>query len=175
MAMNGIALIRGSAWILALQVLLALPGRAEVAAADASAPFEMKFTKGDTREGAQVRIRVVGDSLHYSRTDYAPGRDAELSFRSTPLDARRKLAMKRILGDLPRFQVFGSCFGKGMRYYLIDVPGGKFYRSVPESSGRCFTDEPGIWSLLEDLDTFLAPPEDDEDPDYSAGLDVPRS
>lgn len=171
--MNGIAPLAACALLLAL-----LPAslRAEVPAAGTPAPFEMKFTKGDTREGSQVRIRVVGDSLHFSRTDYAPGRDAELSFRSAPLDAPRKLAMKRILGELPRFQVFGSCFGKGMRYYLIDVPGkAKFYRSVPERSGRCFTEEPGIWSLLEDLDSFLAPPEDAEDPAYPGGPERPRS
>lgn len=137
------------------------------------APFELNFTKGDTREGSKVRIRVIGDSLHYSRTTYAPGRDAVQTFRSAPLDIRRKLALKRIMGDLPQYRVFGSCFGKDMRYYLIDTPSGKFYRSVPGRSGRCYTDEPGIWSLLEDLDTFIAPPEDAEDRELSAGPDHP--
>lgn len=161
--------------------LLSLPGAPVAAAAIAiaiaqtPAPIEMKFIKGDTREGAQVRIRVVGDSLHYIRSDFAPGRDVELSFRSAPLDAPRKLAMQRILGELPRFQVFGSCFGKGMRYYLIDTPGGKFYRSLPELSTRCFTEEPGIWNLLEDLDSFLVPPPDPDDPDYPDGVEAPRS
>ena len=136
---------------------------------DPAAPFELNFTKGDTREGSKVRIRVIGDSLHYSRTSYAPGRNAIQTLRSAPLDVHRRIALKRIMGDLPQYRVFGSCYGKEMRYYLIDTPSGKFYRSVPERSGRCYTDEPGIWSLLEDLDTFITPPEDTEDRELSAG------
>lgn len=170
--MNGIAPLPASLLLLALA---AAPHRAAAFTGEAPAGFEMKFTKGDTREGAQVSIRVAGDSLHYSRTDFAPGRDAALSSRSEPLDARRKSALKRILGELPRFQVFGSCFGKGMRYYLIDTPAGRFYRSLPERAGRCYADEPGIWTLFEDLDSFLAPPGDPEDPDYSAGAEPPNS
>lgn len=143
------------------------------AQAESVAPFELNFTKGDTREGSKVRIRVIGDSIHWSRTVFEPGRDAvETSYRDL-LDIRRKIALKRVLGELPRFQVFGSCFGKGMRYYLLDTPGGKFYRSVPERSGRCFSDEPGIWMLLEDLDSFIDPPVDPRDPDFSAS--APRS
>lgn len=175
--MHGIANpVRALAFI--IPALLSSPAgiKAMTPALTAALPgFELNFTKGDTREGSQVRIRVAGDSLHYSRTDFAPGRDAARSFRSEPLDSRRKLALKRILGELPRFQVFGSCFGKGMRYYLIDTPGGRFYRSLPERSGRCFTDEPGIWPLLDDLDTFMTPPEEGEDPDYSAADEGPKS
>jgi hypothetical protein len=131
-------------------------------------PFEMQFTKGDTRKGAKVRIRVLGDSVHYDRTVYEPGRAAVQSSESAPLDVRRRIALRRIMGDLPRFRVFGSCFGEGMRYYMIDGPAGRFYRSVPERSGRCYTDEPGIWSLLEDLDSFISPPDAaEDDPDRS--------
>lgn len=126
--------------------------------------FELNFTKGDTREGAKLRIRIVGDSLHYSRTVFSPGREAVESYRSAPLDVRRKAALERIQGELSRFRVFDSCHGKGMRYYLIDIPGARFYRSLPERTSRCFTDEPGIWSLLDDLDTFIAPPEEPETP-----------
>lgn len=143
--------------------------------ADEASPFELNFTKGDTREGSKVRIRVIGDSLHYSRTTYAPGRDAIRTSRSALLDIRRKMALRRIMGDLPQYRVFGTCFGKDMRYYLIDTPSGKFYRSVPGRSGRCYTDEPGIWSLLEDLDTFITPPEDAEDRELSAGPDRPAA
>lgn len=131
-------------------------------------PFEMQFTKGDTRQGSKVRIRVADDSVHYSRTVFEPGKDAVESKLSAPLDIRRKIALRRIMGDLPQYRVFGSCFGKDMRYYLIDTPAGKFYRSMPERSARCFSDEPGIWSLLEDLDTFIAPPDaPTDDPDLS--------
>jgi hypothetical protein len=126
---------------------------------EGSAPFEISFRKGDTREGSQVRIRVVGDSVHYSRTLYRPGRlPAQYDLRA-PLDIRRRIALRRIKDELPRFRVFGSCFGKGMRFYMVDTPEGRFYRSLPERAGLCFPDEPGIWALFEDLETFMAPPQ----------------
>lgn len=163
--------------IAGMAALVALPavGATEPPLKDEISAFELNFTKGDTREGAKVRIRVIGDSLHYSRTTYAPGRDAIRTSRSGPLDIRRKIALKRIMGDLPQYRVFGSCFGKDMRYYLIDTPSGKFYRSVPGRSGRCYTDEPGIWSLLEDLDTFITPPDDADDRELSSGPDRPAA
>lgn len=157
-----------NALLLAPVILLAsaLPARAanSLGQDPSRPPIEMQFTKGDTRDGSKVRIRLVGDSLHFSRTVYKPGRDAVQSDLSAPMDIRREVVLRRIMGELPRFRVFGSCFGKDMRYYLIDTPEGKFYRSMPERSARCFTDEPDIWPLLEDLDSFIAPPDDEEDP-----------
>jgi hypothetical protein len=134
-------------------------GSGATAAREAPAPLEFSFTKGDTREGSKVRIRVVGDSLHYSRTLYRAGRDAVHSDLRAPLDARRRIALRRIMDEMPRFRVFGSCFGKGMRFYMVDTPEGRFYRSLPERAGLCFPEEPGIWALFEDLETFMAPPE----------------
>lgn len=153
--------------LLASAPIMAADGRA---GAETPAPTELRFTKGDTRDGAQVRIRITGDSVHYSRTIFETGKDAVESRISAPLDSRRKSALGRIMGDLPRYRVFGSCFGKGMRYYLIDTPAGRFYRSVPEGPAGCYADEPGIWTFFEDLDAFIAPPQDPADPDISTAF-----
>jgi hypothetical protein len=85
-----------------------------------------------------------------------------------PLNAHRRMALKGVLGDLPHYPVFGSCFGKDMRYYMVETESGKFYRSLPERSGKCYTDQPGIWSLFQDLDDLLAPPGDPDYQEYSA-------
>jgi hypothetical protein len=160
--------------ILVLASLSAAPALpAGVASDPGPAPatdVELSFIRGDTRAGDKVRIRVVGDSLQYFRTEYSPGRADAKSRRTVPLDAGRKLALRRILGELPRYRVFDSCFGKGMRFYLVDTPAGRLYRSVPERSARCFGDEPGILSLLEDLDAFMTPPAD-----AAPDSDMPRS
>jgi hypothetical protein len=122
---------------------------------------EMTFTKGDTREGSQVKLRFVGDSVYYHRTEYHASKARE-TYQAIRINAARQGALKRVLGELPRYRVFGSCWGEGMRYYLLDTPEGKFYRSLPESSGGCYSDEPGILSLFDDIDTLLEPPLDED-------------
>ena len=130
----------------------------------AAAPVEFTLIKGDTRQGSKIHVRIEGDSLHYRRTEYGdPAGPVETS-QSVRLDARRKISLKNLLGDLPRLRTFGSCFGEGMRYYLVETPVGKFYRSLPERTSRCFSDEPDVWPMLENLEDLLAPPEVDEAP-----------
>lgn len=122
---------------------------------------EMSFTKGDTREGSKIRLRFEGDSVFYHRTEYHESQARE-TYQAIRINAARQGALKRVLGKLPSYRVFGSCWGEGMRYYMLDTPKGRFYRSVPESAGSCFSDEPGIFSLFEDIDTLLEPPLDED-------------
>jgi hypothetical protein len=132
------------------------------------APVEMSFIKGDTRNGTAVRIRILGDSLFYRETTYSPSTGPVESTKLMLLNAHRRMALKGVLGDLPRYPVFGSCFGKDMRYYMVETESGRFYRSLPERAGKCYTDQPGIWSLFQDLDDLLAPPNDPDYQEYSA-------
>jgi hypothetical protein len=139
--------------------VLALFGTAHASApADGAAALELSFIKGDTRDGTKVRLRILGDSIYYRRIVYAPGSAPRISDQALPLDIQRERTLKGLLGELPRYPAFGSCFGKGMRYYLVETGAGKFYRSVPERAGKCYLDEPGIFGLFEDLDDLLAPP-----------------
>jgi hypothetical protein len=118
----------------------------------------LTFIKGDSRNGSRTQVSIIGDSLQYSMTTYRASQAPTQSQKSVYLSAHRRIALKNVLGDLPRYPAFGSCFGKGMKYYLVETSEGKFYRSLPELSGRCYTQEPGIWSLFQDLDELVAPP-----------------
>ncbi|MEO7426484.1 MAG: hypothetical protein ABI036_14950 [Fibrobacteria bacterium] len=130
---------------------------------DPSFPVEMSIKKGDTRNGSHIRLRVAGDSLYYSETIYWP-ETTPLEFRkAVRLNGARRKALKGVMGGFPRYPPFGSCYGKDMRFYMVETPEGKFYRSLPERTGKCYSDEPGIWSLFQDLDDLLIPP---DDPDY---------
>jgi hypothetical protein len=125
--------------------------------ADAGA-IELSFIKGDTRNGAKVRLRILGDSIYYHRTQYSPDAPPRTTEQAAPLDIQRERTLKILMGELPRYPTFGSCYGKGMRYYLVDTGKGKFYRSIPERAGKCYLDEPGIFGLFEDMDDLLTPP-----------------
>jgi hypothetical protein len=128
---------------------------------------ELTFTKGDTREGTRVRLRFIGDSVFYERVEFHPDRLPLETSQSMRINGARSGALKRLMGELPRYRTFGSCWGEGMRYYMVTTADGKFYRSLPERSGRCFTDEPGIFSLFDDMDTLLEPPLDEDFEEYS--------
>ncbi|MDB5047590.1 MAG: hypothetical protein JWO30_661 [Fibrobacteres bacterium] len=135
---------------------------------DDAPPVEMSFMKGDTRNGSKVHIRIVGDSLFYREVTYYPNTAPLESRKTMQLNVHRRKALNGVLGDLPRYPAFGTCFGRDMRFYMVETPTGKFYRSLPERSGKCYMDEPGIWSLLQDLDDLLAPPSDPDYQEYSA-------
>ena len=136
--------------------------------ADDPPPVEMSFTKGDTRNGSKVQIRIVGDSLYYHEITYSPNAAPLESRKAMGLNGHRRKALNGVLGKLPRYPTFGSCYGKDMRFYMVETGGAKFYRSLPERSGKCYVDQPGIWSLLQDLDDLLAPPSDPDYQEYSA-------
>ena len=123
-------------------------------------PIVLSFIKGDTHVGSKVQLRILGDSVLFSETVYSADAAPRESLKSLRLDARRRRALHGVIGELPRYPSFGSCFGKGMRYYLVETPEGKFYRSLPERAGKCYLDEPGIFSLFQDLDDLMAPPKD---------------
>ncbi|MBW8888408.1 MAG: hypothetical protein JF616_11690 [Fibrobacteres bacterium] len=125
--------------------------------------IELSFTKGDTHNGTRIRLRILGDSIFYHRTLYAPGAAPRESEQALLLDIQRQRTLQGVMGELPRYPAFGSCYGEGMRYYLVETDKGKFYRSVPEQTGKCYLDEPSIFSLFEDLDDLLAPPGDLKD------------
>jgi hypothetical protein len=129
---------------------------------------EMSFTKGDSREGSRIHIRVVGDSLYYRETIYTPDSAPKDSRKTFYLYGGRRRAFMGVVGDLPRYPAFGSCFGKDMGFYMVETPTGKFYRSLPEHGGKCYMDEPGIWSLFQDLDDLLSPPTELEYQEYTA-------
>ena len=78
------------------------------------------------------------------------------------LHGQRRRALLGVMGELPRYPSFGTCFGKDMRFYMVETEAGKFYRSLPERAGKCYVDEPGIWSLFQDLDELVAPPTEPE-------------
>lgn len=140
-------------------------------AATPSAPIdsvELSFIKGDTRDGTRVRLRIQGDSIYYHLTRYSPEAAPQTSEQALPLDIQRNRTLKGLMGELPRYPSFGSCYGKGMRYYMIDTGKDKFYRSLPEHAGKCYLDEPGIFALFEDLDDLLAPPTNTPEDDPSA-------
>lgn len=142
------------------------------ASADAPAPvkgaMEMSFMKGDTRNGSRVQLRIVGDSLFYRETLFTPQASPVESGKRLLLHGQRRRALLGVMGELPRYPAFGTCFGKDMRYYLVETEAGKFYRSLPGRAGKCYMDEPGIWSLFQDLDDLLAPPAEAEDQEYTA-------
>jgi hypothetical protein len=123
-----------------------------------AAPVEFTFIKGDSHDGSRVNVFIEGDSLHYNVTTFSPDAPPVHSLRSVRLNPHRRISLKNVLGELPRYPSFGTCYGKGMKYYLVETPEGKFYRSLPEDVGRCYTDEPGIWSLFQDLDDLMVPP-----------------
>ena len=129
--------------------------------------LELSFIQGDTRKGTQVKVRILGDSIYFRRTIYSPGATLQILDETAPLDVQRQRTLNGVLGELPRYPSFGSCYGKGMRYYLVETGKGRFYRSVPEHAGKCYLDEPGIFSLFEDIDDLLAPLAPPE-PDASA-------
>jgi hypothetical protein len=132
------------------------------------APMQLSFIKGDTREGSKVHIRVAGDSLHYRRTEFSPGKPPLVTKSSAVLDQARRKTLRNVMAELPRYPVFGSCHGKDMRYYMIETEQGNFYRSLPEHIGKCYQDQPGIWSFFQDLDILITPPRDEELQEYSA-------
>jgi hypothetical protein len=120
--------------------------------------IELSFTKGDTHNGTRIRLRILGDSIYYDRTSYSPGAAPRESEQALALDIQRQRTLQGVMGELPRYPAFGSCYGEGMRYYMVETDKGKFYRSVPEQTGKCYLDEPSIFSLFEDLDDLLTPP-----------------
>ncbi|MEO6098347.1 MAG: hypothetical protein ABIW76_22815 [Fibrobacteria bacterium] len=128
----------------------------------------MSFTKGDTRNGSKIHLRVVGDSLYYRETVYSPDTEPKESSKTIQIYGGRRRALMGVLGDLPRYPTFGSCYGKDMRFYMVETATGKFYRSVPDEPGKCYMDEPGIWSLFQDLDDLVSPPTELEKEEYSA-------
>jgi hypothetical protein len=131
-------------------------------------PVEMSFMKGDTRNGSKVHLRIVGDSLFFRETTYSTDADPLESNKTILLHGQRRRALMGVMGELPRYPSFGSCYGKDMRFYMVETAEGKFYRSLPERAGKCYTNEPGIWSLFQDLDDLLAPPADPASTEYSA-------
>jgi hypothetical protein len=141
---------------------MALLGAAAAAPARDGA-IELSFIKGDTHNGSKVRLRILGDSIFYHRTLYAPGSAPRESELAAPLDIQRQRTLQGLMGELPRYPVFGSCYGEGMRYYLVETDKGKFYRSLPEQTGKCYLDEPGIFGLFEDLDDLMVPPGENKD------------
>ncbi len=142
--------------------MLAEPSSAATRPSGDSA-IELSFTKGDTHNGTRVRLRILGDSIFYHRTLFAPGSAPRESDQALVLDIQRQRTLQGVMGELPRYPAFGSCYGEGMRYYLVETDKGKFYRSVPEQTGKCYLDEPSIFSLFEDLDDLLAPPGDQKE------------
>jgi hypothetical protein len=138
------------------------------APASVKGSMEMSFMKGDTRNGSRVHLSIVGDSLFYRETIYTPEASPVESRKRLFLHGQRRRALLGVMGELPRYPSFGTCFGKDMRFYLVETEAGKFYRSLPERSGKCYLDEPGIWSLFQDLDDLLAPPTEPEYQEYSA-------
>ncbi len=135
---------------------------------DATQPMEMSFMKGDTRNGSKIHLRIVGDSLYYSEVAYRPDAGPLETRKALLLGGNRRKALNGVLGELQRYSPFGTCFGRDMRFYMVETAAGKFYRSLPERSGKCYTDEPGIWSLFQDLDDLLTPPDDSDYQEYSA-------
>lgn len=133
-----------------------------------TASIAFSFMKGDTRNGTKIQIRIVGDSLQYRETVYRPSESPVETRKSALMNSYRRKALKSVMGDLPRYPAFGTCFGKGMRYYMVETEGHKFYRSLPERAGKCYTEEPGIWSLFEDIDDLMRPPLDPDYQEYSA-------
>jgi hypothetical protein len=138
------------------------------AAAPAPSPVEFTFVKGDSRTGSRIQVRIEGDSLRYRVTTYSPTEAPIQTLRSVHMSGHRSVALKSVLGELPRYPAFGSCYGKDMKYYLVETPEGKFYRSLPERAGKCYSDEPGIWSLFQDLDDLMAPPSETDYQEYSS-------
>lgn len=131
-------------------------------------PLEMSFMKGDTRNGSRVHIRIVGDSMFYRETVYTLEAAPAETYKRMFLFGQRRRALMGVMGQLPRYPAFGTCFGKDMRFYMVETEAGKFYRSLPERSGKCYLNEPGIWSLFQDLDDLVAPPTEPEFQEYSA-------
>lgn len=132
----------------------------------AQTQVELTFIKGDSYNGSKTKVRIVGDSLQYEVTTYRPSQAPIQTLQSAHLSVHRRISLKNVRGDLPHYPAFGSCFGKGMKYYLVETPEGKFYRSLPEHAGRCYSQEPGIWSLFQDLDDLVAPPSESEYREY---------
>ena len=147
----------------ALALGLALASAPSAAVSSGDGAIELSFTKGDTHNGTKVRLRILGDSIYYHRTIYSADASPRESEQAAPLDIQRQRTLQGVMGELPRYPVFGSCYGEGMRYYLVETDKGKFYRSVPEQAGKCYLDEPSIFGLFEDLDDFLSPPGDPKD------------
>lgn len=141
---------------------LFLLGAAHAAMAAGNGDIVLSFLKGDTREGSKVELRIRGDSVEYNRTVYSPGASPARDSRRVYLGIQRRRTLAEVMGELPRYPAFGSCFGAGMRYYLVETDKGRFYRSLPESAGKCYPDEPSVFSLFEDLDDLLAPPAERE-------------
>ncbi|GEM_PF-2507834 len=131
-------------------------------------PVEFTFVKGDSRNGSRIQVRIEGDTLRYRVTTFSPNKAPVQTLQSVHMSVHRKISLKSALGELPRYPAFGSCFGKDMKYYLVETPQGKFYRSLPEHAGRCYSDEPGIWSLFQDLDDLMVPPSDPDYQEYSS-------
>jgi hypothetical protein len=152
--------------------LLACALLAETPAANASRtvkqPVDFTFVKGDSRQGERVQVHIAGDSLRYLVTTYNPSEPPVQTERTVRLSVHRQISLLNVLGNLPRYPAFGSCFGKGMRYYLVETSEGKFYRSLPERAGRCYSDEPGIWSMFQDLDDLAVPPAEPDYQDYTS-------
>ena len=155
--------LRRSAAVATLGLAM-LASSASAAVPSGDGVIELSFTKGDTRNGTKVRLRILGDSIYYHRTIYAAGTTPRTSDQAAPMDIQRQRTLQGVMGELPRYPVFGSCYGEGMRYYLIETDKGKFYRSVPEQTGKCYLDEPSIFGLFEDLDDLLTPPGDPKAP-----------
>lgn len=131
-------------------------------------PVEFSIMKGDTRNGLKIQIRIIGDSLQYFETVYRPWQAPLESSKSAPLTSHRRNTLNSVMGNLPRHPPFGTCFGKGMRFYMVETAGRKFYRSLPEQAGKCYTEEPGIWMLFQDLDDLMAPLSEPDFQEYSA-------
>ncbi len=131
-------------------------------------PIVMSFTKGDTRNGSKIQLRIVGDSLYFKEITYAPNIAPVEALKTIPFNGHRRRALNSVMGELPRYPSFGSCYGRDMRFYMVETAEGKFYRSVPARSGKCYIDEPGIWSLFQDLDDLMTPPADLDFQEYSA-------
>ena len=132
------------------------------ASGSAKGSVEMSFMKGDARNGSRVNLRIVGDSLYYRETIYTPSASPVETRKRLFLYGQRRRALLGVMGELPRYSSFGTCFGKDMRFYMVETAAGKFYRSLPERAGKCYMDEPGIWSLFQDLDDLLSPPTEPE-------------
>jgi hypothetical protein len=160
--------LRFPAGIASLALSLSLLGTAHaITQANGVGAVELSFIKGDTRDGSKVRLRILGDSIYFHRTVYSPDAPPQITDQAARLDIQRERTLKILMGEIPRYPTFGSCYGKGMRYYLVDTGKGKFYRSVPEHAGKCYLDEPGIFGLFDDLDEILTPPSSPTD-DLSA-------